>query len=298
MGIQEDATALLQKLADYQQQLNDPNRGHYAFSSRELPALTGMEPQRLNDAVQVLEDQGFAEVLRYLGTHPFEFGQVELTPRGRLEAERIDAANQELSLTAHQAEDMEGPRRDAGAQIATSPIPVGSPYGFTDEDWEAVSLDKSAAGRLIVVFGYQWQSERYDSKQLANNLQAMFAGAVDSLRGGSPAAVELDFRPLRAGYGEHLFNKIARDIIGSDVAIFDTSDQNPNVMIEMGVALTWGVRVLPIRETNSPELPSDISGQTWATYSNSGTSWVDPDHERKLYEMTRLALRKKGRVVI
>lgn len=42
------------------------------------------------------------------------------------------------------------------------------------------------------------------------------------------------------------FNEIARDVISADIAVFETSDQNSNVMIEMGVALTWGRRVLPI----------------------------------------------------
>jgi hypothetical protein len=50
--------------------------------------------------------------------------------------------------------------------------------------------------------------------------------------------VRLALRSLRAGYGEHLFNEIARDVIRADIAVFETSDRNPNVMIEMGVALT------------------------------------------------------------
>src|SRR2546425_1188080 len=78
------------------------------------------------------------------------------------------------------------------------------------------------------------------------------------------------FEPLAAGYGEHLFNEIARDVISADIAVFDTSDLNPNVMIEMGVALTWGVRVLLIKEKNCPKPPSDISGQTWADYEENG----------------------------
>jgi hypothetical protein len=77
-----------------------------------------------------------------------------------------------------------------------------------------------------------------------------------------------------AGYGEHLFNKIAVDIISSDIAVFETSDYNPNVMIEMGVALTWGVRVLPIKKKGRPIPPSDISGQTWAKYTDDGSKFM------------------------
>jgi hypothetical protein len=35
-------------------------------------------------------------------------------------------------------------------------------------------------------------------------------------------------------------------------------------MIEIGVALTWGIRILIIREKNAKDIPTDISGQTWA----------------------------------
>ncbi|MGQ0791555.1 MAG: hypothetical protein ACT4NJ_04935 [Nitrosopumilaceae archaeon] len=122
----------------------------------------------------------------------------------------------------------------------------------------------------------------------------MFENAVEEYN-KTPGAihVELNFLPLKAGYGEHLFNEIARDIISADIAVFEASDLNPNVMIEMGVALTWGVRVLPIKEKSSPKAPSDISGQTWATYENSGKQFEDMDHERKLIRMVERAARKK-----
>ena len=79
---------------------------------------------------------------------------------------------------------------------------------------------------------------------------------------------------LAAGYGEHLFNEIARNIIGSDIAVFEASNSNLNVMIELGVALTWGVRVLPIKLEGQPPPPSDISGQTWVDYINSGREFT------------------------
>ncbi len=103
------------------------------------------------------------------------------------------------------------------------------------------------------------------------------------------------FQSLAAGYGEHLFNEIARNIISADIAVFDTSDLNPNVMLEIGVALTWGVRVLPIKEEKCQKPPSDISGQTWADYRKSGGEFVDPDHKNKLCRMVERAARKKGR---
>jgi len=97
---------------------------------------------------------------------------------------------------------------------------------------------------------------------------------------------------LSAGYGEHLFNEIASDIISADIAVFDASDRNPNVMIEIGVALTWGIRLLPIREKNAPTLPSDISGQVWAEYSKNGLGFLS-GHAERLLSMVDFAVRKK-----
>ena len=137
----------------------------------------------------------------------------------------------------------------------------------------------------------------YVPENLKRNVEEMFQNAVEAYNKLPDAAtVELIFQPLAAGYGEHLFNEIVRDIISADIAVFDTSDLNPNVMLEMGVALTWGVRVLPIKEENCPEPPSDISGQTWAKYSGSGSEFVDSGHKNKLFRMVERAARKKGRI--
>jgi hypothetical protein len=129
------------------------------------------------------------------------------------------------------------------------------------------------------------------------NLKSWFERAVADYR-ELPGAIQctLNFRVLAAGYGEHLFNEIARDIIASDIAVFETSNLNPNVMLEMGVALTWGVRVLPIKMKGQPSPPSDISGQTWADYVENGAQFVDPHHLEKLVRMVERAIRKKGRV--
>jgi len=157
-------------------------------------------------------------------------------------------------------------------------------------------MRKGAPGILYVVLGYQWKSKHFDSTELRRHIEDMFLKAVNdynNLPGSFP--IRLDFQSLAAGYGEHLFNKIARDIIGADIAVFETSNLNANVMLEMGVALTWGVRVLPIKLVGRPMPPSDISGQTWADYRESARIFTDPDHGVKLIEMIRQAVRKKGR---
>lgn len=153
---------------------------------------------------------------------------------------------------------------------------------------------KRDSSKLYVVFGYQFESKYYDTKKLIQNVQNMFQTTIDVYKklGNS---IELEFDTLSAGYGQHLFNKIARDIISSDVSVFDVSSPNRNVLVGIGVALTWGIKVFVIRAKNSPKTPSDISGQTWAEYEHSASTFLNPKHQKELLTMVKLAARQKLR---
>lgn len=257
--------------------------GYSWISGQELQNSAGLSPAEINDAVTILGESGMVEVMRWLGTAPFVFGQVGITSRGRYELERM-TSGKELQ---------QAPSRYP--LVTRPPIPVGSPFGFTDIDWETVADAHSRSDELRVVLGHPFRSEHFDPDGLRANVEEMFRKALQdySRKPGAIPRVRLDFRALAAGYGEHLFNEIARDIISADIAVFDTSDLNPNVMIEMGVALTWGVRVLPIKNEKCPKPPSDISGQTWAVYRESGKEFTDETHFQKLVSMVERAIRKK-----
>ena len=277
--IQNNAITILRTLAEQPR----PEGGNAEVSGHNLADITGLTPNEINDAITVLIEAGLAEWLQTLGTGPYDFNVVWITSRGRYELGRMVA--QPEAETADEV------------QVIRPPSPIGSPFGFTDYDWEIVADRKSRTDSLYVVLGYQFESEYYDSKQLIANVRDMLERAVEEYNQlhGSYQIV-LDFRPLRAGYGEHLFNEIARDIISADIAVFETSNLNPNVMVELGVALTWGVRVLPIKREGQLRPPSDISGQTWADYQNSASVFIDPDHSQKLVRMIERAARKKGHV--
>lgn len=147
------------------------------------------------------------------------------------------------------------------------------------------------------MFGLQYKSEYYDTEQLVETIKKRFQKTIEFYNTkNSERKVTLQFEKLTAGYGEHLFNAIARSIIGSDIAVFEISDGNRNVMIELGVALTWGFRVLPLREKRSPNPPTDISGQTWIEYENSGEKIFDEEFYKKLEKMIEQAIAKKGKM--
>ena len=249
----------------------------------EIRKITGLEIKDINNAVAYLEDLGAVDVLKWLGTGPYDFGSVSVTPRGIY----LYHETRERALTS---------QKEEGELLPERPInPVGSPFGFTDADWEFVVRKKADRNTLNVVFGLQYESKYYNTDELVTNIGRHFEKTVESYnKSHSENKITLKFEKLAAGYGEHLFNAIARSIIGSDIAIFEVSDQNPNVMIELGVALTWGVRVLPLKEQNRPKPPTDISGQTWIDYEKSGEKILDGEFYEKLEKMIERAIGKKG----
>jgi hypothetical protein len=258
--------------------------GRASLDGSRLQDLTELTSSEINDAVAVLADLGFVEPFRALGTYPFTFYIVTLTSRGRYEYQR------RIIESTSKIEEVETPDR----RNLIPRTPVGSPFGFTDLDWDTATKRTHDTSKLYVVFGYQFKSHYYETEKLKKNIYNMFQNAViEYKKGPNPLDIQLEFINLAAGYGEHLFNKIAGDIISSDVAVFETSDLNPNVMIEMGVALTWDIRVLPIKREDRPKPPSDISGQTWVDYIDNGSKFLDDDHEAKLLRMIERSIQKK-----
>lgn len=255
--------------------------GQDQFENTWLQEQTGLSPRDINDAIDYLSDLGAVKPLRTLGTAPFDFAAVFLQSRGRfLYHETQNAA----------------PTEEPPASLPRRPLnPIGSPYGFTEYDFATVAGQKEDRTTLYVVVGLQFVSECYDTEQLVDNLKSIFRHEVDRYNLVCPTQkIGLNFKQLSAGLGEHLFNQIARDIIGADIAIFETSDRNPNVMIELGVALTWGVAVLPIRKVGCAPTPSDISGQTWIEYENSVASLNTENFQRSVFNMIKRIIGSKG----
>ena len=78
-SIEENARIILKALAER------PRAGVGAeeIPGDELAAIMGLSPDEINDAVAVLVDAGFVEWLQEMGTAPYLFSVVWVTPRGR-----------------------------------------------------------------------------------------------------------------------------------------------------------------------------------------------------------------------
>jgi hypothetical protein len=246
---------------------------------------TQLTAEDVNDAVNYLTDIGAVEPIGGVGTDPFDFGDVTITSKGKWIHHEWTSEPSDAS-----------PPSAADAVARAPRFPVGSPFGFKRDDWEFVAERQRTSGKLYVVVGLQYDnSNYYNAETLLANLKARFDSALRSVNEGRPEpALELVFEKLAAGYGEHLFNHIARCIIGADIAVFDTSDLNPNVMIELGVALTWGGCLLPVRAEAAPPMPSDISGQTWIKHRDSGKQFLDADFSEKLVDLVGRAVKAKS----
>ena len=256
------------------------------IQSESIAEITSLSADDINDAVDYLEDLGAIRVESAIGTAPYRFVMFQILTRGRF-------LYNEIIEKSHAPTD-EG--KEKTGLLPKRPLnPVGSPYGFTENDWDRVALQKEDRTTLYVVMGMQFHSEQYDSENLIKNIEGHFRQSLESYNSKVREKIKLNFEKLESGYGEHLFNTIAAAIIGADIAIFETSDKNANVMIELGVALTWGIRVLPIRERNSPDTPSDILGHVWIKYEDSGRNVLDENFHKKLEEMIKRNIAAKGR---
>jgi hypothetical protein len=274
--IEDNATNILTSL--FENNLNQDSM----FDGSNIAEFTGLTPNEINNAVDYLDDRGLIERLNYLGTHPYNFGHIHLNSRGNYVYHDL----QNSIDTVHEVPSSE--------IVASQPLAAGSPFGFTDLDWEYVQRELSKSNSLKVIFGYQFNSIHYDSEKLKTNLKKHLAEVVKAYNAQNGVVeINLNFKPLAAGYGEHLFNQLARDIISSDIAIFETSDMNPNVMLEIGVALTWGKRVLPIKMEDCQIPPADISGQSYADYLNNAERFLSTDHFDRMLAMVERAVAKK-----
>ena len=267
------------------------------MGGKTLEVKSQLSIGEINLAIDHLEKNGLIERLNGEGTEPYNFASISLNSKGRFYiSEQAQTVNRSLLDMMNDSPSVGNQSHELNPFFQLV-MPAGSPFGFTDQDWEYVSKKKRQHNVLYVVLGLQYDSAHYNMENVKNNIRSEFERAIDRYNEKlDKSKVELEFSVLKGGYGEHLFNHIAREIISADIAVFETSDINPNVMIELGVALTWGTRVLPIKKVGVKTPPSDISGQTWAEYNADGADFTNKEHYEDMLYMIDRAIQKKIRI--
>lgn len=165
---------------------------------------------------------------------------------------------------------------------------------FDDSALERIAKRRQAESKIFVVFGYQFESKYYDSNELKKNIAARLSRLQNLFSDLESLDISLEFRPLKGGLGKHLFEDILVDIASADIAIFEVSDLNPNVFLEMGVALSHGVPVIPLKHKDSGKIPSDISGLMWVMYDDNGRILLDENFDYDLQVLVSSAKKRSA----
>jgi hypothetical protein len=120
--------------------------------------------------------------------------------------------------------------------------------------------------------GYQWNS---NSAKLA--IQHISKHVINRFDGKNEKKLKynINYRKLRSSAGRPMLDSILKRIKNSQVIIFDITEKNPNVMIELGYALatvtsTEFLSIYLICKKGEPlpkEIPTDLHGYFISEYS-------------------------------
>lgn len=85
---------------------------------------------------------------------------------------------------------------------------------------------------------YSWDVKKSRSARAIKELFARINGIIEQFYNKeSGLRINLFYNRLRSTSGTFVFNSIRQRICGADAVIFDITRLNPNVMIELGIAL-------------------------------------------------------------
>ena len=135
--------------------------------------------------------------------------------------------------------------------------------------------------QLTISSAYEWSKDRKPNssekafKHLVKMIQSRFDGKTNKLN------YKINYRRLRASAGKTMLESILKRIDDSEIIIFDISEKNPNVFLELGIALACSARnkyplIYLIKKRNAEsllsQLPSDLQGYFVTEYieDNSG----------------------------
>lgn len=124
--------------------------------------------------------------------------------------------------------------------------------------------------RRRVFLGYQFDSIHYDRTELLSVFEEACEMAENDLR-RKIQGISLEARHEATQLGKPLSLEIINLVRGSSATVFELSDNNPNVMYELGIAYGQGIAnplILRSRKAKNKTLPSDIKGIFYLPYNN------------------------------
>lgn len=89
--------------------------------------------------------------------------------------------------------------------------------------------------QFTISSAYQWNSD--DSKKAINKMRLIIQDRFDG-KDDKKLKFNINYRKLRASAGRTMLDAISNRIENSQVIVFDITHLNPNVLIELGIALS------------------------------------------------------------
>jgi hypothetical protein len=120
---------------------------------------------------------------------------------------------------------------------------------------------------LKIFFGYQLRSKYHTEKKIQTTMKKL----KKRIQKESNYDVEVKFGKFHPG--ELLFSEVLQAILDSDVAIFDVSENNANVCIEVGMAYGGNKYVICLKNRDSHKFrfPSDVNAYIYIKYDKNLT---------------------------
>lgn len=149
-------------------------------------------------------------------------------------------------------------------------------------------------GAVNVFAGYQFKSEYFKRPELDDAIVFAADSAADSIPENDE--IELKYNPIDITPGKIIIEELKSLINGSDICIFEASDLNNNVFIELGLALAYEKPIIILVNSSVPnkiKLPSDISGIVYVSYPDMGK--LKAKLSRLLYDITLTVLLSDSR---
>jgi hypothetical protein len=152
---------------------------------------------------------------------------------------------------------------------------------------------------LIIRYGYCWarlQAPERDPKYVfLKGIADSGASAIAGMVAEKGEKVKVDQSRLRVRHGAAVLDNIRLRIRSADVLFFDLDGENPNVMLELGIALANPEegRFIFLLQKEGQKIPSDLNGYLISFYQESDEyKLVDP---RGFYAALRSALIERAK---
>jgi len=117
---------------------------------------------------------------------------------------------------------------------------------------------------IKVFVGYQIDSEYHDHKSIRSLIDKLYT----ELREENDINIEVTYGVFEPG--SNIWKEVQENITESQVAIFDISENNPDVLVEVGLAHGMDAHVIMLKNKDAEdehERPSDLLPLTYQSYS-------------------------------